>query len=97
MMRLLALVVFGFVTQPSPAAAAQVKGIKLPEGTTEYRDLRYGEHKERNTLDLFVPTSDKPLPLIIWVHGGAWQGGSKAGPNPALQFLAKGYAVAAIN
>lgn len=96
MMRLLALVVFGFVTQPSPAAA-QVKGIKLPEGTTEYRDLRYGEHKERHTLDLFVPKSDKPLPLIIWVHGGAWQGGSKAGPNPALQFLAKGYAVAAIN
>jgi len=90
----LALLVLAFVPAP---AGAQTKGVKLPEGTAEHRDLRYGEHKERNTLDLFVPKSDKPLPLIIWVHGGAWQGGSKAGPNPALQFLAKGYAVAAIN
>jgi acetyl esterase/lipase len=36
------------------------------------------------------------LPLIIWVHGGAWLGGSKANP-PALQFLSRGYAVASIN
>ena len=90
----LAAIVLGLLPVP---VAAQLKGVKLPEETTEHRDLRYGEHKERNTLDLFVPKSDKPLPLIIWVHGGAWQGGSKAGPNPALQFLAKGYAVAAVN
>jgi acetyl esterase/lipase len=92
----IALVVLA-VTAAQTTAQTKGKGPKLPEGTTEHRDLRYGEHKERNTLDLFVPKSDKPLPLIIWVHGGAWQGGSKAGNNPALQFLAKGYAVAAIN
>jgi acetyl esterase/lipase len=92
----IALVVLA-LTAAQATAQTQGKGPKLPEGTTEHRDLRYGEHKERNTLDLFVPKSDKPLPLIIWVHGGAWQGGSKAGNNPALQFLAKGYAVAAIN
>lgn len=73
------------------------KGPKLPAGTAEHRDLRYGEHKERNTLDLFVPKSDKPLPLIVWVHGGAWLGGSKDGGNPALPFLERGYAVASIN
>jgi acetyl esterase/lipase len=92
----IALVVLA-VTAAQTTAQTKGKGPKLPEGTTEHRDLRYGEHKERNTLDLFVPKSDKPLPLIIWVHGGAWQSGSKAGNNPALQFLAKGYAVAAIN
>ena len=87
MWRLLALVAFlFFVIHPAPAAA-QTKGKapKLPEGTSEHRDLRYGEHKERNTLDLFVPKSEQPLPLIIWVHGGAWQGGSKAGNNPAVR------------
>jgi acetyl esterase/lipase len=89
-----ALVVLALIPAP---ASAQMKGVKLPEGTIEHRELRYDDHKERNTLDLFIPKSEKPLPLIIWVHGGAWQGGSKAGPNPALQFLAKGYAVAAIN
>jgi acetyl esterase/lipase len=92
----LALVAF-LACAAGTAPAAQIKGVKLPEGTEVHADLRYGEHKERNTLDLFVPKSDKPLPLIIWVHGGAWQGGSKAGPNPALSYLAKGYAVAAIN
>src|SRR5262249_50544251 len=35
--------------------------------------------------------------LIIWVHGGAWLAGSKNGNNPAMSFLDKGYAVAAIN
>jgi acetyl esterase/lipase len=78
-------------------ALAQPKGPKLPDGTAEHRDLRYSGHKERNTLDLFVPKSEKPLPLIIWVHGGAWQGGSKDGNNPAVRFLADDYAVAAIN
>ena len=82
---------------PAQEKKAQPKGPKLPEGTAEHRDLRYGAHKERNTLDLFVPKSDNPLPLIIWVHGGAWQGGSKDGNNPAMQFLAKGFAVASIN
>lgn len=84
------------VALSSPAFAQQL-GQKLQVGTAEHRDLRYGGHKERNTLDLFVPKSEKALPLIVWVHGGAWQGGSKDGNNPAMQFLAKGYAVAAIN
>lgn len=94
MIRFAALAVLVLAAPPAPA---QPKGPKLPPGTTEHRDLRYGDHKERNTLDLFVPKSDKPLPLIIWVHGGGWSAGSKDGNNPALRFLESGYAVAAIN
>jgi acetyl esterase/lipase len=100
MTRVLSVVVtltFVLTTAGAQEKKAQPKGPKLPEGTADHRDLRYGDHKERNTLDLFVPKSEKPLPLIIWIHGGAWQGGSKDGNNPATQFLAKGYAVAAIN
>lgn len=94
MIRTLALVAVAFSASP---AFAQ-KGPKLPEGTAEHRGLSYGSaHKERNTLDLFVPKSDKPLPLIVWVHGGAWSAGSKDGGNPAMRFLEQGYAVAAIN
>lgn len=44
-----------------------------------------------------MPRSEKPLPLIIWVHGGAWPGGSKNDSNPATAFLEQGYAVASIN
>lgn len=48
-------------------------------------------------LDLYLPEKgDKPLPLIIWIHGGAWMAGSKDGPSPALRFTANGYAVAQV-
>ncbi len=69
---------------------------KLPADTKSETNLAYGEH-ERQKLDLFIPKSETPLPLIIWIHGGAWQNGSKDGNNPAMSFLAKGYAVASIN
>jgi acetyl esterase/lipase len=79
-----------------PLFAQSNKGPKLPDGVVTHKDLAYGDHA-RNTLDVYIPKSDRPLPLIIWVHGGAWSAGSKDGNNPALAYLGKGYAVAAIN
>lgn len=72
------------------------KGPKLPDGTATHRDLAYGSH-ERQKLDLFVPTGDGPFPLVLWVHGGAWLGGSKDGGSPAVGLLSRGYAVASTN
>ena len=83
----------------APWAVAQEKpGPKLPEGTKVLRDLEYvkGGH-ERQKLDLYLPKADGPLPLVVWVHGGAWRTGSKDGGGPALPLLARGYAVASIN
>jgi acetyl esterase/lipase len=52
----------------------------------------------RQRLDLYVPAKvDTPLPVIVWVHGGAWMAGSKDGGGPALPFVGKGYAVASVN
>ncbi len=69
----------------------------VPEGVTAHRDLAYVENgHERQKLDLYLPKSDKPLPLVIWVHGGAWRAGSKD-RTPALPLTAKGFAVASIN
>ena len=62
------------------------------------RDLQYveGGH-ERNRLDLYLPEkAEGRLPLVVWIHGGAWMGGSKDG-CPAVPLTAKGYAVASIN
>lgn len=68
----------------------------LPPGTEKLKDLEYGHASSRAMhLDLYLPgKSDKPLPLIIWIHGGAWMAGSKDSPSPALRFLKDGYAVA---
>jgi acetyl esterase/lipase len=73
-------------------------GVRLPAGSRTFRNLEYipGGH-ERQKLDLFLPDqTNQPLPLIIWVHGGAWQAGSKDN-CPALRLVAQGYAVASIN
>ena len=47
------------------------------------KDIAYaGTDHERQTLDLALPlkrTNDKPLPVIAYIHGGAWRAGSKNG------------------
>jgi acetyl esterase/lipase len=69
-----------------------------PKGTKILRNLAYVTNgHERQKLDLFIPPgATNSLPLIIWVHGGAWLGGNKEN-NPALPYLKKGFAVASIN
>ena len=50
----------------------------LPEGTLVFRDMAYvTEGHERQVLDLYIPKTDEKLPLIIWIHGGAWMAGNK--------------------
>ena len=83
------------------ASSSQAQGLRpnLPDGSKAHRDLEYvrGGH-ERQRLDLYLPEkADRPLPVIVWVHGGAWLAGSKEGGGPALSFVRKGYAVASIN
>ncbi len=93
----LLLVMFATVPTVHSQEKAPTKGPKLPDGVTAHRNLAYATHGERNTLDLYVPKADGPLPLVIWIHGGGWQAGSKDGGGPALMLLTKGYAVASIN
>lgn len=70
---------------------------KVPEGITVHRDISYvTDGHERQKLDLYVPDTGENLPLIIWVHGGAWLGGDKAHYNPR-EYLKSGYAGASIN
>jgi acetyl esterase/lipase len=70
------------------------------EGVQAHRDLAYvsGGHA-RQKLDLYLPEkADAPLPLIIWVHGGGWEAGSKTQCQPLWQgFVARGYAVASLD
>lgn len=60
-----------------------------------FEDVAYGPH-ERQKIDFYQAKSDSPTPLVFYIHGGGWQGGSKTGFN-VKPFLAEGISVAAIN
>ncbi len=59
-----------------------------------------------NTLDLYLPPKTaRPLPLVVFVHGGGWAGSDARGseivgrdfPKMFAQLAGKGYAVASVN
>lgn len=69
----------------------------MPEGTTVRRDRPYvSDGHARQKLDLYLPPEGRNLPLIVWIHGGAFKIGDKGDPLP-LEYLAQGYALASIN
>jgi len=60
-----------------PALAAPPK---LPEGFKAINDLAYTDQDNpRQKLNLYVPAEKpaEPLPVVIYIHGGGWEGGSK--------------------
>jgi acetyl esterase/lipase len=81
----------------SPAGAQPGPRVPLPEGTRVLKDLAYvaGGHA-RQKLDLYLPPAGARWPLVVSIHGGAFRMGSKEG-EPAGAFVARGFAVAAIN
>lgn len=49
----------------------------------DVRDEAYGPH-ERNRVDLWLAESDRPTPLVVFLHGGGFAGGDKANYRPKL-------------
>lgn len=71
---------------------------QLPAGIKMEKDIAYIEGgDEAQKLDIYVPETpaDKPLPLIVHIHGGGWRAGNKF-PCPVSATVLKGYAVASV-
>ena len=63
------------------------------------RDIPYSDQpvSETQKLDLYIPKSGKPMPCLVWIHGGAWLGGSKDRLAPEIDtLLYHSYVVASI-
>jgi acetyl esterase/lipase len=59
--------------------------------------VAYGPH-ERNVFDIWLTPSDKPTPLVIYIHGGGFRQGNKnINPNYLKAFQDAGLSVAAIH
>jgi len=60
------------------------------------RDIEYARVGDLSLkLDLYLPEKAHP-PLIVYVHGGAWRGGSKK-ENPLRPLVDQGFALASID
>lgn len=82
----------------TPSLAQQPPQAKPIPGVRIERNIRYvPDGDAAQALDLYLPEQpgDKPLPLLVWVHGGGWRGGSKAGCLFTF-LLPHGYAVASV-
>jgi acetyl esterase/lipase len=72
---------------PAPASSAQTVQADIPyalDGAGE--PLR---------LDLHMPEGSEP-PLLVWIHGGAWENGDKSA-MPLAPIIERGFAVASLD
>lgn len=86
---------FGSFVPATPAAA---QGCQLQNG------IPYGTYLDNQgvvrelLLDLRIPSGKAgPSPLLVWIHGGGWSGGSRNMPSRAAALCERGYVVASID
>ena len=98
------------VPSPTPTAIAGPQAIAAPAERTPrrvIRNLAYVEGgSEAQKLDLYFSTAVlRPAPLAVFIHGGGFEGGDKAGilgqqtpPFAVLEeLLSRGYILASVN
>src|SRR4051794_40814812 len=69
-------------SQKTAKAAKKRKRAGEPELRPDRADLSYGPHPN-NKLDLWLAKSDRPTPLIVFIHGGGFVGGDKSSASAA--------------
>ncbi len=82
-------------SQPATAVADL---LKIPPGVKLIKDVEYARVDDKPLLlDIYLPgKAASPLPVIVWVHGGAWVSGRKE-PCQIVSFSGKGYAIVSIS
>ena len=55
---------------------AQAAAKKGPRINPTMADIKYGPHA-RNVLDFYKVDSDKPTPVVLFIHGGGFRGAAK--------------------
>jgi acetyl esterase/lipase len=78
------------------AAVALPRQLLAADDVRALADVEFARVGESSLkLDLYIPASAKS-PVVVWVHGGAWRGGSKSNPS-VLPLTEHGYAVASVD
>ena len=89
-------ILFLIVVALSKSFAQEADTLSIP-GAKLIKNIRYGSANIRQTFDLYLPeTASKPVPVIIWIHGGGWNNGTKK--NMHVDGMVRhGYAIASVD
>src|SRR5438094_3939934 len=81
---------------PWPAGAQPANKTAGAKPKPDVQNAKYGPH-ERNVIDLWKAKSDRPTPLVVFIHGGGFRQGDKSQLAPGLlsRCLDAGISVAA--
>ena len=97
------IIIFVGISQYSHAQSSPVKKI-FPQGTVTYCNIAYANDTlKKHLLDIYLPPNAKnDLPLVVWIHGGAWMLNDKYADmsymkNTVKAFIDSGYALASID
>jgi acetyl esterase/lipase len=90
-------------TQTWAQSASPVKHL-FPAGTVFHENINYANDEDpKHLLDIYLPSGNKKnLPLVVWIHGGAWMMNDKYADMGYMKetvrsILEKGYAFASID
>lgn len=87
----------GFASFAQQPAKTALPTTTEKDGIKKIADLAYvTDGHPRQRLDLYLPAKSTGVrPLIVWIHGGGWLGGTKSFVT-AAPLIGSGYAVASI-
>jgi acetyl esterase/lipase len=88
-----------FFDRSSTATERRMRAHGEVAGVTSRLDIPCSPQDAHLTLDLFSPTDQsEPLPVVVWIHGGAWISGRKEHAGPYARLIAShGYVAASLD
>ena len=83
---------------PQVSDSSKIKPVVVPPGFTSQLDVVYAKVNDwEGKMDLYLPASSgKPTPVIINIHGGGWNHGTKEEQGGFTPYFKAGFAVANI-
>ena len=92
-----AVAVLGLLSGYTPAAETRERRKRGSKRLPTIADMPYGEHPKQ-VIDFWKAASDTPTPLVLYIHGGGFRGGSKSGIHQGTlgELLDAGISVASV-
>ena len=85
-----------FAQEESTHVDTTIKPVEIPAGFTKQLNVVYTSGKDWNEkMDIYLPPNNgKSTPIVINIHGGGWNHGTKESQTGFNSFFKMGYAVA---